>query len=664
MKKKILSVLLITVMLVSMLSMAFAAGISVSASYSDGMVSVTFSGASFHCEIWMDGTNTGRGGPNGTYSIPGTLSDGVHTVKVANVLGESGSASFRVGEVKPTAEPTAEPTAVPTAEPTAVPTPVPTAEPTAVPTPVPTAEPTPVPTAEPTAEPTPVPTEKPVGNATLDSVSYQNGVITYSVSGVVNPCEIWLDGANTHRSVSSNGTSSLTAKNLSEGNHTLMIYDPSMNRTSSMSFKVVFTAPSVSASAENGILAVTVSKVSAPSELWVDGVNTHRSIMTDGTVTLAMPFVCGTAHTVKVYTPSINQSGTASFVAGHNAGEPVVVDPTCVEKGTSTVSCKDCGAVISETSIDALGHKEGEAVVEKQPTCTEEGLSVVYCTECNEKLSETPIDALGHKEGEAAVEKQPTCTEEGLSVVRCTVCDEVISESPIPALGHTEGEAVVEKEATCAEEGLSVVYCSVCGEKLSETVLQKKPHQYAWVITKRPSYVAYGLRELICSVCGDVADQKILPKIIYEKEEEKSASVLLTTEGIPANELREDADANENVMAVDLTCDSILYMKLIANNEIIGYATITITEGTVMVELTINEGVSIDDLEIKAYKSVDAFCADTDEGMELIAGEASDVEGDVALIQIRGNASFVFGSYSDFVADEELINEMRELIAE
>jgi hypothetical protein len=90
-------------------------------------------------------------------------------------------------------------------------------------------------------------------------------------------------------------------------------------------------------------------------------------------------------------------------------------------------------------TVDALGHTEGEVVIENNvdPDCENAGSydNVVYCTVCGEELSRETIkvDALGHSYT-SEVTTQPTCTEKGVMTYTC-LCGDSYTED-IPATGH------------------------------------------------------------------------------------------------------------------------------------------------------------------------------------------------------------------------------------
>ena len=71
-------------------------------------------------------------------------------------------------------------------------------------------------------------------------------------------------------------------------------------------------------------------------------------------------------------------------------------DPTCTEAGYDRTICDNCGEVLSEEIIPALGH---DIVADKAvaATCTEPGLTAgEHCTRCSYKIEQKAVDPLGH----------------------------------------------------------------------------------------------------------------------------------------------------------------------------------------------------------------------------------------------------------------------------
>ena len=209
---------------------------------------------------------------------------------------------------------------------------------------------------------------------------------------------------------------------------------------------------------------------------------------------------------------------------GHTEGEAVVennVTATCTAAGScdNVTYCTVCGKEVSRetVTVDALGHTEAVAVENNvAATCTTAGSydNVKYCSACGVEVSRETItvEALGHTEIVDAA-KAPTCTETGLTEGKyCSVCGNVlVAQGAVPALGHTAGEAVVENNvaATCTAEGSydSVVYCTVCNTEISRNtvVVEKAAHTEEALDAKAATCTETGLTAgAKCSVCGEI----------------------------------------------------------------------------------------------------------------------------------------------------------------
>ena len=245
----------------------------------------------------------------------------------------------------------------------------------------------------------------------------------------------------------------------------------------------------------------------------------------------------------------------------------VTKEPTCTETGIMTYKCTECGLVLREEIIPALGH---EVVVDKavEPTCTETGLTEgSHCGRCGDVIvAQEVIPALGHKAGETVIENEvpATCGEDGSydEVVYCSVCGTELSRNTVvvPATGHNYDKEVGRQEATCCEEGWILWECE-CGDQYTE-VLPVDPDAHNWVLVSeteptceeagsatyecangcgetftvetdpalghrwsdwevvRPAtYTNYGLMRRHCLNCGDV-QERIIPMLVEDKEDE------------------------------------------------------------------------------------------------------------------------------------------------
>lgn len=182
----------------------------------------------------------------------------------------------------------------------------------------------------------------------------------------------------------------------------------------------------------------------------------------------------------------------------------VTVDPTCTEKGHTTLTCDNCSHT-ETTDISAKGHTlvtdDG-----KPATCTDTGLTVgLHCSVCGEVFkAQEIIPAKGHTPVVDAA-KAPTCTETGLTEgSHCSVCGTVIkAQEVIPANGHTQ---VIDaaKAPTCTETGLTEgSHCSVCGTVIkAQEIVPATGHTPVIDVAKSPTCTETGLTEgSHCSVC-------------------------------------------------------------------------------------------------------------------------------------------------------------------
>ena len=195
---------------------------------------------------------------------------------------------------------------------------------------------------------------------------------------------------------------------------------------------------------------------------------------------------------------------------GHDMDTGVVTkDPTCIDTGIRTFTCKrGCGHTTTE-DVGALGHNEIPHTA-KAPTCTDVGWDAyVTCSRCT-YTTYVEIGALGHTE-EAISAVAPGCETTGLTAgVRCSVCKVIlVAQTTISATGHSGNRIVTDKAPTCTETGLQHGVCDVCGEDMEDKVIPALGHNEVIDDAVAPTCTEGGLTVgKHCSVCNAVTEEQ------------------------------------------------------------------------------------------------------------------------------------------------------------
>lgn len=153
---------------------------------------------------------------------------------------------------------------------------------------------------------------------------------------------------------------------------------------------------------------------------------------------------------------------------------------TCVDNGSQTYECSNCGDSYVETAA-ALGHDYDAGTVTTQPGCNTTGVKTYKCkrTGCNNTKTES-IAVLGHEYAAA------TCD----SASKCSRCGGTSGN----ALGHDWNGGTVTKESTCTATGVKTYTCKRTGCTGTKTEdIAKKTHSYASATCTTASK---------CTVCG------------------------------------------------------------------------------------------------------------------------------------------------------------------
>lgn len=212
-------------------------------------------------------------------------------------------------------------------------------------------------------------------------------------------------------------------------------------------------------------------------------------------------------------------SETVLLAKGHSLGEWwTVTEPTCTEEGSEQQNCQNPGCVYVEgRGILALGHTYAtEFTVDTAATCTTVGSKSKHCTNagCEDKTEVTEIPAIGHDFGDWQTITEPSCTTEGMRKRTCAVvgCGHE-EEEAIATLGHDYAtEFTVDTEATCTATGSKSRHCSRCDSTTEVTEILATGHSYGdWQTGTEPTCTTGGTKTRICTAdgCGHEEEETI-----------------------------------------------------------------------------------------------------------------------------------------------------------
>lgn len=147
-------------------------------------------------------------------------------------------------------------------------------------------------------------------------------------------------------------------------------------------------------------------------------------------------------------------------------------------------------------------HKHSYTAVVTAPTCTEDGYTTYTC-DCGDSYIDDIVPA-AHSWDEGIVTVEPTEEAEGEMLYTCTVCGETKTET-LPVLEHVHNFTFVGVvDPSCELPGGDLYTCDSCGENKFENEVPALGHSWSdWVIIDEATETEEGLRERTCSRCGE-----------------------------------------------------------------------------------------------------------------------------------------------------------------
>lgn len=203
----------------------------------------------------------------------------------------------------------------------------------------------------------------------------------------------------------------------------------------------------------------------------------------------------------------------------------VETEPTCTTPGKKVLKCADCGTVLQEEEMSALGHdfEEAEWVVTKPATCEEDGVETLTCTRCNGNedggtmTRDIPHGNVKHQWGEEQ-RSEPTCTANGEIYQICKVCGAKNTIEILAALGHDYQNYVDDGNPACQDQTETGTCTRIgCGKTDTRTISGPlSPHKFTtWTGTGISVSGQYLYYESTCDTCHtetkriNVAEKKL-----------------------------------------------------------------------------------------------------------------------------------------------------------
>jgi hypothetical protein len=191
--------------------------------------------------------------------------------------------------------------------------------------------------------------------------------------------------------------------------------------------------------------------------------------------------------------------------AKHTFSSYTEIAATCTKDGKKTGHCSVCKKTTTEV-IPATGHTVKNNASWKtttEATCTKDGVKKATCSVCSGTATKT-IPATGHNIVTYKEEQAPTCEKEGSTASKwCSVCKTVTVQSePIPKAEHTLGEWTVTSTATCAAAGIKKAECSACKKVVTEQIERLKHTEVEIPAVPATCTTDGSTAGIKCSVCS------------------------------------------------------------------------------------------------------------------------------------------------------------------
>ena len=215
----------------------------------------------------------------------------------------------------------------------------------------------------------------------------------------------------------------------------------------------------------------------------------------------------------------------------HTADAPVVtVAPTCEGKGTQTISCKDCGALMATEDIAATGHAWGNWEGSAAAECGKPGEEKRVCANDPTHFETRATDALEHLWDDGVETTPAGCDTPGEKTFTCQRDNTHTKTEPVAPTGHDWDDGVVTTPAGCDTPGETTYTCQNNPSHTKTEPIAPTGHDITWTVTTPPTLDKEGERTGTCGTCGAPFTEP-MPKLTNKVDGDKVVGGVVGADG-------------------------------------------------------------------------------------------------------------------------------------
>ena len=203
------------------------------------------------------------------------------------------------------------------------------------------------------------------------------------------------------------------------------------------------------------------------------------------------------------------------FACKHTNTQSIIIqEATCEQQGIVRLVCSKCDEIVSENTVNVLGHSYGEYVTLFEPSPNQNGSQKRTCTICGaEEIS--PI-ICPHEDYLIETLWSSTCFDAGRERRTCQSCF-TVSERDLPLQPHAQTAAFITKDSSCSQPGVISHVCTECFSIVSTEEIPSISHSFGeWMLGAYATPWEAGHQYRICSVCGYQDIQEEAPVELHD----------------------------------------------------------------------------------------------------------------------------------------------------